>query len=131
MASLGRHTVDTPVCLPVLVADGYAEAAIVRSDNLDGFLLLALYEQFLPLAGVASPDGRLEFSCNNSLHVAGNTSTFRLQCPPTGQFPTVHERPVLEDGNYSARFLSGLETETKVCVDFTITEKAPTRGVNP
>ena len=56
----------------------------------------------------------LEFSCNNSLHVAGNTSTFRLQCPPTGQFPTVHERPVLEDGNYSARFLSGVETETKV-----------------
>ena len=70
----------------------------------------------------------LEFSCNNSLHVAGNTSTFRLQCPPTGQFPTVHERPVLEDGNYSARFLSGVELETKVCVDFTITEKAPTRA---
>ena len=66
MASLGRHTVDTPVCLPVLVADGDAEAAIVGPDDLDGFLLLALYEQFLPLAGVASPDGRLEFSCNNN-----------------------------------------------------------------
>ena len=62
----------------------------------------------------------LEFSCNNSLHVAGNTSTFRLQCPPTGQFPSVHERPVLEDGNYSARFLSGVELETKVGEDVTI-----------
>ena len=63
MSSLGRHTVDTPVCLPVLVADGDSEAAIVGPDDLDGFLLLALYEQFLSLAGVAGPDSRLEFSC--------------------------------------------------------------------
>ena len=65
MASFWRHTVDTPVCLPVLVADGDAEAAIVGPNDLDGFLLLALYEQLLPLAGVASPDGCLEFSWNN------------------------------------------------------------------
>ena len=33
----------------------------------------------------------LEYTCNNTAHVSGNTSTFQVQCPPSGQFPTVYE----------------------------------------
>ena len=48
--------------------------------------------------------GFLEYTCNNTDHVAGNQSTFRIQCPTSGQFPTIYEYPVMDpDGNYSAR----------------------------
>ena len=66
---LGRHTVDTPVGLPLLVTDGDTEPAIVGPDDLDGFLLLALDEELLPLAGVASPDGGLKLPCNKTVVV--------------------------------------------------------------
>ena len=65
LPGLGRHTVDTPVGLPLLVTDGDTEPAIVGPDDLDGLLLLALDEELLPLAGVASPDGGLKLPCNN------------------------------------------------------------------
>ena len=31
-----RHTVDAPVCIAVLVADGDGEPAVVGPDHLDG-----------------------------------------------------------------------------------------------
>ena len=66
MSGLGRHTVDAPVSFSLLITDGNAEPAIVCSDDLYGLLLLALYEQLLPLAGVAGPDGCLKLPCNNN-----------------------------------------------------------------
>ena len=59
MSGLGGHAVDAPVRLPVVIADGDGEPAVVGSDDLDVLLgLLALDQQLLALAGVASPDGR-------------------------------------------------------------------------
>ena len=69
LPGLGRHTVDTPVGLPLLVTDGDTEPAIVGPDDLDGLLLLALDEELLPLAGVASPDGGLKLPCNKTVVV--------------------------------------------------------------
>ena len=79
VSGLGRHTVDTPVCLPVLVTDGDAEPAIVGSDDLYALLLLALYEQLLALAGVAGPDGCLKLPCNNK---SSEWSVWCLQLSP-------------------------------------------------
>lgn len=57
----------------------------------------------------------LEYTCNNTAHVSGNTSTFRVQCPPSGQFPTVYEYPYLDpDGNYSSKFDPVLDDTRKV-----------------
>ena len=47
----------------------------------------------------------LEYTCNNTDHVAGTESTFRIQCPPNGTLPTLYEYPVKDaDGNYSTRY---------------------------
>ena len=62
MSGLGGHTVDTPVSLPLLVTDGDTEPAVVCPHDLNGLVLLALYEQLLPLAGVSRLDGLLEIS---------------------------------------------------------------------
>ena len=44
--------------LPVVIADGDGEAAVVSSDDLNVLVaLLALDHQLLALTGVASPDG--------------------------------------------------------------------------
>ena len=57
----------------------------------------------------------LEYTCNNTAHVSGNTSTFQVQCPPSGQFPTVYEYPYLDpDGNYSSKFDPVLDDTRKV-----------------
>ena len=58
MTSLGRHTVDTPVGLAVIIADSNAEPSIVGSDDLDVLLGVAGNHQGLPLARVSGPDGR-------------------------------------------------------------------------
>ena len=58
MSGLGRHAVDAPEGVAVLVTDGDGEAAIVCSDDLNVLVrLLALDHQLLALAGVARPDG--------------------------------------------------------------------------
>lgn len=58
VSGLGGHAVHAPVRLPVVVADGDGEPAVVGADDLDVLLgLLALDQQLLALAGVASPDG--------------------------------------------------------------------------
>ena len=62
MPGLGGHTVDAPVSFPLLVTDGDTEPAVVGPHDLNGFVLLALDEELLPLAGVARLDGLLEFS---------------------------------------------------------------------
>ena len=59
MSGLGRHTVDAPVGLAVVVADGDAEPAIVGSHDLDRLLRIAGHHQFVPFARVSSPYGRL------------------------------------------------------------------------
>ena len=56
VSCLGGHTVDAPVGLPVVVADGDAEAAVVGAHDLNVGLLLALDQQLLALARVASAD---------------------------------------------------------------------------
>ena len=57
--------------------------------------------------------GFIEFSCNDTDQVADTASTFLWQCPPSGQFPAIYERPVLDaDGNYSARFPDSLFTDS-------------------
>ena len=56
------HAVDTPVSLPVLVADGDTEPAVVGPHDLNGLVLLALDEELLPLACVARLDGLLQVS---------------------------------------------------------------------
>ena len=80
----------------------------------------------------------LEFSCNNTLHVSGNTSTFKIevspyylsvcltdlnpQCPTSGQFPTVYEYPVKDaDGNYSARFVAPVLDDTRKIINENLT----------
>ena len=64
----------------------------------------------------------VEFTCNNTDHVAGNKSTFRVQCPPAGSFPTVYEYPVKEeDGNYSVRFVSPVLDNTRKIVNENLT----------
>ena len=58
MSGLGRHAVDTPVRLAVVITDGDGESPVVGSDDLNVLvLLLAFYQQLLTLAGVASSDG--------------------------------------------------------------------------
>ena len=87
MSGLGRHTVDAPVGLAVVVADGDAEPAMIGDDdgdggygdgvnddgddgddaepsivgahNLDGLLGLARHHHLVALARVPSPDCRL------------------------------------------------------------------------
>ena len=57
--------------------------------------------------------GFIEFSCNDTDQVADTASTFLWQCPPSGQFPSIYERPVLDaDGNYSTRFPDSLFTDS-------------------
>ena len=67
VSSLGRHTVDAPVGLAIVVADGDAEPAIVGSHDLDRLLRIAGYDQLVPFACVSSTYGRLPRSfaaCN-------------------------------------------------------------------
>ena len=83
MSGLRRHTVDAPVGLAVVVADGDAEPAMIGDDdrddgyvddadngddaepsivgahNLDGLLGLARHHHLVALARVPSPDCRL------------------------------------------------------------------------
>ena len=84
MSGLGRHTVDAPVGLAVVVADGDAEPTMICDDdldddygdgdndaddavepsivgahNLDGLLSLARHHHLVALARVPSPDCRL------------------------------------------------------------------------
>ena len=87
MSGLGRHTVDAPVGLAVVVADGDAEPAMIGDDdrddgygdgddddgddvddaepsivgahNLDGLLGLARHHHLVALARVPCPDCRL------------------------------------------------------------------------
>ena len=59
MTGLGRHTVDTPVCLALLVTDGDAEPAIVGSHDLDRLLGIAGHHQLVAFASVSSSYGRL------------------------------------------------------------------------
>ena len=59
VSGLGRHTVDAPVGLAIVVADGDAESAIVGSHDLDRLLRIASHHQLVPFAGVSSPYGRL------------------------------------------------------------------------
>ena len=60
----------------------------------------------------------LEYTCNNTAHVSGNTSTFQIQCPPSGQFPTVYEYPVLgPDGNYSQDIGSPVLDDTRKIIN--------------
>ena len=59
MSGLGRHTVDAPVGLAIVVADGDAEPAIVGSHDLDRLLGIAGHHQLVPFAGVSSSYGRL------------------------------------------------------------------------
>ena len=59
MSGLGRHAVDTPVRLAVVITDGDGESPVVCPDDLNVLvLLLTFYQQLLTLAGVASSDGR-------------------------------------------------------------------------
>ena len=59
VSGFGRHAVDTPVRLAVVITDGDGESSVVGSDDLNVLvLLLAFYQQLLTLAGVASSDGR-------------------------------------------------------------------------
>ena len=62
MPRLWGHAVDAPVSLPVLVADGDTEPAVVGPHDLNGLVLLALDEELLSLACVARLDGLLEVS---------------------------------------------------------------------
>lgn len=48
----GRHTIDAPVGVPVLVAYRYREPSVIRSDKMDQLSLAALDPQCFPLAGV-------------------------------------------------------------------------------
>lgn len=48
----GRHTIDAPVGVPVLVAYRYREPSVIRSDKMDQLSLPALDPQCFPLAGV-------------------------------------------------------------------------------
>ena len=58
VSGLGRHAVDAPVRLAVVIADRDAEPPVVGADDLDVLvILLALDHQLLALAGVARPDG--------------------------------------------------------------------------
>ena len=83
MSGLGRHTVDAPVGLAVVVADGDADPAMIGDDdgydgygddaddaddaepsivgahNLDGLLGLAGHHHLVALARVPGPDCRL------------------------------------------------------------------------
>ena len=59
MSGLGRHTVDAPVGLAVVVADGDAEPAVVGAHDLDRLLRIASHHQLVPFARVSSPYGRL------------------------------------------------------------------------
>ena len=99
MSGLRRHTVDAPVGLAVVVADGDAEPAMIGDDdrddgngdgdhdddaedaepsivgahNLDGLLGLARHHHLVALAGVPSPDCRLArclATCNKDKSVS-------------------------------------------------------------
>ena len=59
MSGLGRHTVDAPVGLAVVVADGDAEPAVVGAHDLDCLLRIAGHHQLVSFARVSSPYGRL------------------------------------------------------------------------
>ena len=59
MSGFGRHAVDTPMRLAVVITDGDGESPVVCSDDLNVLVLfLAFYQQLLTLAGVASSDRR-------------------------------------------------------------------------
>ena len=59
VSGLGRHAVDTPVRLAVVITDGDGESPVVCPDDLNVLvLLLTFYQQLLTLASVASSDGR-------------------------------------------------------------------------
>ena len=94
MSGLGRHTVDAPVGLAVVVADGDAEPAMIGDDdrddgdkddgddaepsivgahNLDGLLGLARHHHLVALARVPCSDCRLArclATCNKDKSVS-------------------------------------------------------------
>jgi len=59
VSGLRRHTVDAPVGLAIVVADGDAEPAIVGSHDLDRLLGIAGHHQLVAFASVSSSYGRL------------------------------------------------------------------------
>ena len=59
VSGLGGHTVDAPVGLAIVVADGDAEPAIVGSHDLDRLLGIAGHHQLVAFASVSSSYGRL------------------------------------------------------------------------